>query len=266
VSEIDLKFTSIGDSALPALVLVHGWGHHSGVWQPLVEELKIRFHIHLLDLPGYGDSSEMTDAEMQQAWQLESLLDALHALPLAPAIWCGWSLGGMLATLYAARHPERVSALVTIASNALFVEKSDWSTSMPAADYARFSDALKADAKTTLPRFLALVSQGSKTARADLRHLKCCAVSPDLSTQIALEASLNLLNKLDTRTAIATLKVPQLHIFGAQDALVPVAASKAIALLNGSADIEIVENAGHAVLLSHPQQVIGVLERMAESL
>lgn len=265
MSEGGLKLTSIGDPALPALVLVHGWGHHSAVWQPLVEQLKARFHIHLLDLPGYGDSSAMTDAEAQQAWQLEPLLDAFNALPIAPAIWCGWSLGGMLTTLYAVRHPERVTALVTIASNASFVEQPDWPTGMPTADYARFSDALKADAKTTLPRFLVLVSQGSKTARADLRHLKSCAVPPDLSNQITLEASLDLLNKLDTRSVIATLKVPQLHIFGAQDALVPVTASSAIGRLSDRVAIEIIEDAGHAPFLTNPQQLVGLLERMAES-
>lgn len=261
-----LKLTSIGDLTLPSLVLVHGWGHHSGVWQPLVAQLKGRFQIHVLDLPGYGNADLNTEVDPQQAWQLESLLEAFDKLPVGQAIWCGWSLGGMLATLYAARYPARVRGLITIASNARFVQRSDWTTAMPTADYAQFSNALKTDAKTTLSRFLALVSQGSATARADLRHLKSCAAMPDLSSQTTLETSLDLLNELDTRAAIAALAIPQLHLFGEQDALVPLAASEAIALLNDRAAIEIIEGAGHAPFLSHTQQVAGVLENMAESL
>lgn len=257
-----LKLTSNGDATLPSLVLLHGWGHHSGVWQPLVAQLQDRFQVHCIDLPGYGDA-ELRDGTEQQAWQLEVLFDAFNELSIGPAIWCGWSLGGMLATRYAAAYPQRVRGLVTIASNALFVEQSDWPCAMPAIDYEQFSTSLKADAKTTLSRFLALVSQGSPNVRADLRQLKKCSAGTSDGT---LQASLNLLNEMDTRETIASLKVPHMHIFGELDALVPVSASDSIARLNDSAGIKIIAAAGHAPFLSHTEQVVDVLGSLAEVL
>jgi len=262
VSCAALKLTSSGDATLPSLVLVHGWGHHSGVWQPLVAQLQGRFQIHLIDLPGYGDS-ELSDGAEQQAWQLETLFDAFNELSIGPAIWCGWSLGGMLATQYAAAYPERVAGLVTIASNALFVEQNDWPRAMSAVDYEQFATSLKADAKTTLSRFLALVSQGSPTARADLRQLKKCASG---ATDTTLQVSLDLLSELDSRPSFAALAVPNMHVFGELDALVPVSASASVAQLNDCVEIKIIEAAGHAPFLSHTEQVIDVLENMAELL
>ena len=47
-----LKITSQGQG-IP-LVLIHGWGLNSGVWQPLAEKLSSFFKVITVDLPGYG--------------------------------------------------------------------------------------------------------------------------------------------------------------------------------------------------------------------
>ena len=38
----------------PNLVLIHGWGMHSAVWQPMIKKLSKMFTLHLVDLPGMG--------------------------------------------------------------------------------------------------------------------------------------------------------------------------------------------------------------------
>ena len=40
----------------PALILLHGYTQTSGMWRPLIDELKDRFTIIAPDLPGIGDS------------------------------------------------------------------------------------------------------------------------------------------------------------------------------------------------------------------
>lgn len=42
----------------PALVLLHGWALHGGVFAPLVERLSPHFQLHLVDLPGHGFSRQ----------------------------------------------------------------------------------------------------------------------------------------------------------------------------------------------------------------
>lgn len=265
MSDGAVKLSSVGDPTRPALVLVHGWGHHSGVWQTLLDELQAHFFVFCVDLPGYGQpiGSTSPTAELENEWRLEALLETCAALPVPAAIWCGWSLGGMLATRFAAFAPERVRALVTIAANPVFVEKTDWPTAMPATDYAEFVAALNNDAEATLKRFLSLVSQGSATARAERRWLKQVIAKAALPDQLTLQASLDLLASMDTRGAIASITLPQSHLLGAQDALVPAGAAEMIGELNQQASIQLIDGAGHALFLSHPQTVVTTLIKMA---
>lgn len=265
----NVRATALGNPALPALVLVHGWGHHGGVWKTLLPELQTHFYVHVVDLPGYGCAdllkSEASQCDSSQTdWQLDTLLDAFMILP--PAIWCGWSLGGMLATRFASYAPGRVKGLVTISSNPVFVEKIDWPTAMAGADYQQFADALHNDAKITLSRFLSLVCQGSETARADLRVLKTVIGEAALPSSATLQLSLHLLNTLDTRADISALDLPQCHLLGEHDALVPSAVASGIGNLNAAVEVRVLAGAGHAPFLSHPSVVIDALLAMAERL
>src|SRR5213078_1405478 len=42
-----------------SLVLLHGWGMHSGLWFPLLPRLSNRYRMHLVDLPGHGYSEAL---------------------------------------------------------------------------------------------------------------------------------------------------------------------------------------------------------------
>ncbi|MEY5020955.1 MAG: Pimeloyl-[acyl-carrier protein] methyl ester esterase, partial [Pseudomonadota bacterium] len=38
------------------LVLIHGWGMHSGIWKPIIEKFSNQYTLHLVDIPGMGKS------------------------------------------------------------------------------------------------------------------------------------------------------------------------------------------------------------------
>ena len=79
----------------PALVLLHGWGVNSAVWQPVTEQLSEHFCLYIVDLPGFGDSEPL------EHYSLQSICTEVLKVVPESAIWCGWSLGGLIAT-YAA--------------------------------------------------------------------------------------------------------------------------------------------------------------------
>src|SRR6478735_9348545 len=82
----------------PDVVLVHGWAMHSGIFGSIAAALEPRYTVHLVDLPGHGRSP-------QREGPL-TLRDAALSITLAtpPAVWIGWSLGGLVA-LEAALSP-----------------------------------------------------------------------------------------------------------------------------------------------------------------
>ena len=63
-------------AAKPNLVLVHGWGAHSGVWETVLTVLKKDFRVTCIDLPGHGYSPEFSDNSID-SW-------ATAALEVAP--------------------------------------------------------------------------------------------------------------------------------------------------------------------------------------
>ena len=42
----------------PDLVLLHGWGLHSGAWDDVLPRLAASATVHTVDLPGHGHSAE----------------------------------------------------------------------------------------------------------------------------------------------------------------------------------------------------------------
>ena len=163
------------------LVLLHGWGLNAEVWRCVSEELASHFTLHLVDLPGYGRSSgygAMTLAEMAN--------EVLDAAP-QNAIWLGWSLGGLVASQIALTHPERVQALVTVASSPCFSAHDAWPGIKPEV-LAGFQQQLSADFQRTVERFLALQTMGTETARQDARTLKQTVLAlpmPDVAILMA---------------------------------------------------------------------------------
>lgn len=98
-----------------ALLLLHGFGANKDNWTPIAPYLARRFHLYVPDLPGFGDSSRIATADYGVEAQLERLRVFVDTLGLQRFHLGGNSMGGYLAALFAARHPERVASLWLLA-------------------------------------------------------------------------------------------------------------------------------------------------------
>ncbi|HEX9668452.1 MAG TPA: alpha/beta fold hydrolase [Thermoanaerobaculia bacterium] len=101
----------------PHLVLLHGSGHQAGVWAGVAPALTGSYTVHVLDLPGHGDSEPAT-GPLRMA-EVVAGLDAYLLSLDGRAIVVGNSFGAWLATLHAHRHPERVDRIVLVNGGAL---------------------------------------------------------------------------------------------------------------------------------------------------
>ncbi|WP_461480891.1 malonyl-ACP O-methyltransferase BioC [Porticoccus sp.] len=231
------------------LVLLHGWGSDSRIWQQLLPALNQHFHVQLVDLPGFGESRPLPGETV------EDYLVALLAVLPARCSLLGWSLGGMLATALAGRYPERIKQLLTIASNPAFVQRGEWHSAMPRNTFAEFCQLFQQQPELCLKRFLGLQCRGDVSERELLKQLRDLAASPSTSQRQGWQRGLVLLEELDNRPVLAELSVPGLHIFGGADQLVPVSAAAALQTLNGSQQIVVLAGAAHVPQLSCPQQL-----------
>jgi pimeloyl-ACP methyl ester esterase len=123
----------------PPLVLLHGWAMHGGVFAPLVQRLQDAFTLHVVDLPGHGQSRSST-----VPLQLDACVDAIARLvPRAP--WCGWSMGGLFALHAAAKRSSQVPALVMLCASPCFVRALDWKYGVSADIFCDFANGLRSE-------------------------------------------------------------------------------------------------------------------------
>ena len=54
----NIKWTRLGDSTRPAVILVHGTPFSSLEWLPIARALQKNYCVYLWDLPGFGASQE----------------------------------------------------------------------------------------------------------------------------------------------------------------------------------------------------------------
>jgi pimeloyl-[acyl-carrier protein] methyl ester esterase len=253
----DLHVEVIGDG--PPLVLLHGWAMHGGVFTLLVERLRARHRLHVVDLPGHGRSR---DSEVPLT--LQACTDAIAAaVPRAP--WCGWSLGGLIALHAAATRADVVPALAMLCASPRFVRGDGWPYGMSAEIFHDFADGLRSDYRGTLDRFIALEAFGSDDARGELRTLRAQVFSRGEPAAHVLADGLELLETVDLRNELPALAVPSLWIAGRRDRLVDPRAMREAAALAPRSSFAIVEHGGHAPFLTHAETVAALLDEFLQA-
>lgn len=237
------------------LVLVHGWGLSGAVWHSLLSHLKVFANVTVIHRSGYGGSDVMLPQQE---------LDALLTIVPERAVYIGWSLGFAAVTELAIHYPQRVQALVAVAANPCFVERSDWPSAMPIAMFQQFRQQLLQDAEATLKRFIALQCHGSISQKQDIRHLNSLLAIESMPSLEVLLHGLQQLADQDLRPALAQLTCPVLWMLGQKDALVPFAVGADLITPNLSAVT--MPMAAHVPHLSHPEKTAGHIQSFVQAL
>tara|TARA_R110000822_G_scaffold226254_3_gene358864 strand:- start:6778 stop:8415 length:1638 start_codon:yes stop_codon:yes gene_type:complete len=233
------------------LVLLHGWGSDSRIWQTVRPELTRHLHVLEIDLPGFGQSLALEQDG------LDDYLEAINAVLPPRCTLLGWSLGGMLATRLVSRYPERFNSLITIASNGCFVQQTDWLCAMPAQTFSEFFTLFQQQPTLCLKRFHGLQCRGDKFERQLLKTLRETFDSfSDAAGNNSWQRGLALLSEMDNREHLQSLKVRGLHIYGDADQLVPVSVAREVESLSRGQQVEVLENTAHVPQLSCPEQLV----------
>lgn len=102
----------------PVLVFLHGWLNNWTIFKREINFFKRKsYPVLYLDLRGHGNSDkpdELKDYDLK--YMVEDLNQILEKEEISSIILVGYSMGGMVASLFALKHKEKVSKLVLVNS------------------------------------------------------------------------------------------------------------------------------------------------------
>jgi 3-oxoadipate enol-lactonase len=231
-------------SGMP-VVLLHAFPLDGRMWaaqEPLAE----RVRLIVPDMRGFGGSQGPGPASIEQlADDTVALLDALHVRE--PAVVCGCSMGGYVVQHVAARHPDRVRAIVLVDTK---LEADTPEARAARADLARQVERLGQEvvAAAMVPRLLAPPDTAPHPGRAEMeRSLRAMIHGQPVATiQAALAA---LAARPDMTDRMRRMRSPALLVVGERDAITPPDCLRRAEEIMPAARLLVVPAAGHMVPL-----------------
>jgi pimeloyl-ACP methyl ester carboxylesterase len=266
---IRIAFDTAGDAKSTPLLLLHGLGMQLTAWpDEFVEGLvELGFYVIRFDHRDCGLSTKFDRAgkpnlawswlksrlklPLRPAYSLDDMaadaLGVLSALGVARAHLVGVALGGMVAQILAARHPQRVLSLTAIMSSS---GRRGLPGPTPAAREALLRppanpNDVESIVDASVAQWQAIGSPAYPTPEKQLRRraaraLRRCYCPAGVARQMHAVAAAP-----DRSALLQALTVPTLVIHGAADPLVPPACGEDLAAQVPGARFELIEGMGH---------------------
>ncbi|MDQ3570372.1 MAG: alpha/beta hydrolase [Actinomycetota bacterium] len=247
----------------PAVVFLHAFPLHSGMWRPQIDALTPRFRVIAPDLKGFGssDAPEEPSSYSVAGWA-DDVAGMLAALGLGRVVVVGLSMGGYVAFSLLKRHRRLVSALVLADTRAdadseqVLQRRTDQQQRVRREGTVGVIDTL----------LETLLSEHSREHRPEVVvEARRLMDNPPAGFLGALEA---MKSRPDSTAQLEAIDVPTLVLVGAHDQTSPPEVAQAVHERISSSRLEVLPNAGHLSNLEVPdafnQALVGFLDEMPD--
>jgi 3-oxoadipate enol-lactonase len=239
------------------VVLLHGFPFDAESWTDEVDTLAATARVVAPSMRGFGRTPprEMENLSVDvMADDVAAMLDALGVRE--PAVLVGLSMGGYVTLAFARKHPRRIRAVV-LADTRAEPDSAEGRASRDRAIARVEGGDLAGFVTDLLPAILAPLTRAERPAVVE--RVRAMAMRAEPSSVIAMLRALR--DRPDARPGLSSIEAPVQVIVGAEDALIPVAASQALAdgIPAGRASLHVVPGAGHLSNLEAPEAFRAVL-------
>jgi pimeloyl-[acyl-carrier protein] methyl ester esterase len=233
-------------------VLLHGWGFDHCVWDEFAAALPNYCHVEQPDLFNHETCSRnLTNKE------LDLIVLPLQEYLIRPCVLVGWSFGGLVAISLARQFPEKVSAVVLLASSPCFTRRPDWHYGIDNKQITDLADRVENDRQGALKYFCRLVAHGDPTS---LKAVRILQTHTSTTNKAGLLYGLNILANTDMRADLAALTCPLATILSSNDVLIQSGVAREISKLKADVHHVLIENAGHAPFILKKSETVLRLE------
>lgn len=239
VRGLELRILDSGpgnDPSARTFVLVHGLGVSSLYYRELADDLAPHGRVIAVDLPGFG-RTETPERSLRMSHFAAVLQEAVEALGLGDAVLIGHSMGTQVVVEALVRRPGIASSAVLIGPVVNAAERR-----VPLVVW-RFLQSVFAETPASVaPSILAWLRCGPR--------MLFDTIPPMVDY------------RLEDR--IAEVEVPVVILAGANDRLAPLAWLDRLGrAAGGGARVEVVSDASHQVMVTHPERVTATILDLA---
>lgn len=246
MTTVELFFEETGQG-MP-VVLLHGYPLDHSIWQPLIPMMEDEAHLIMPDLRGHG-RSPVPDGVYSMRCMEEDVLALLDRLRIQKVILAGHSMGGYVTLHFAHAYPERLAALVLVASHCYADEKERAKNRIVTAQKVEESGSIGFIADGMLPNLTADLSIQNQI-REIILNTDPKGVSGVLRGMAQRESMCETLSNFEK---------PLLIIAGSEDKLISLDRFKDMASLMKNPWVEIIRGAGHLPMLEKPEETAKAL-------
>lgn len=264
VDGTDIFYREAGDRSRPTILLLHGFPTASHMFRDLIPQLAADYHVIAPDLPGFGQSAmPARDAFAYTFDNLATVIDRFtEIVGLARFGIYVFDYGAPVGLRIAARHPERITAIITQNGNA-YLEGVSEAFNPVQAYWADPSDTNRAALRgflapeTTLFQYTHGVSDAALVS-PDGRTLDDAYLARPGNDEIQLDLLLDYASNVaaygDFQAYFRTQRPPLLAVWGRNDPFFVPAGAEAFRRDLPRADIRFFDT-GHFALETHAVEI-----------
>lgn len=248
----------------PPVVLLHGFASSIYTWKDVLPALAEAHDVVAVDLPAHGGSD--VPAELPASLYPQVVVGLLDRLGLPRATLVGNSLGGAVAVVVAARHPERVDRLALLDAAGYNFAPRDRPWILRLAGATGAGPLLE-----RLPVQRRLVTLGLRQVFHDDRLVTRDRVDEYVAPLLrpgalrGLGALLGSTDDLGFPDIVAAVRAPALVLWGRDDLWIPAAHGERYAAALPASRMAVIDGCGHMPQEERPAEVSRLLREWLAS-
>ncbi|MCX7302303.1 MAG: alpha/beta hydrolase [Rhodobacterales bacterium] len=253
----------IGPVRGPVIVAIHGLTTPSDVWDAVAHGLgRIGYRVLAYDLYGRGYSSPALGRQ-DRPFHLRQLEDLLADQGLNEDLTImGYSMGGSIATAFAADHPHRMKRLILVAPAGIAMEESSFERMTRRLPV--IGDWLNAVFGATRMTARILPECGKPTEVPEIVGVQLAQLRQPGFLSAVLSSRRGLLNdhQEEEHRKISRDDIPVIAIWGDQDKVIPMRAVGVLSSWNRQTVQEVIPGAGHGLPYTHGTAIAEILRNV----
>lgn len=226
----------------PPVLLLHGAGGSHASWPPQLRRLSGQ-RVYTPDLPGHGKSEGLGRQEIAE--YTTAVFEFMKALRLSSAVIVGFSMGSAIALSLALKYRKRALGLALIGAGAKM-------------RVAESTLELASNPSMFLPTVETVV-ENSYSPNVDPRIKEFAVRQMAETRQAVLYGDFLACDAFDAMAQVSKIRVPTLLITGSVDRMTPPNRAEYLQSQIEGAQLEIVDGAGHMVIVEQPDEVVELL-------